>query len=254
MSVTYLGSLSVAGAIPGLSVALTTVGSALAAFRATVNAQLFAIASASATIDAQASAVAAARIAIRIPATFDLQAQLDASLAINAQLSLDVGDPSLYLSGLLEGLVEVQANLSALIPSVALSGQISASADVSASMSLKIAAIDLQLDLLLSISAALSVIVSALLAIQAALSAAIAATLGALNLYLSFVGALAGIGVNAFLYSGTVANVGVELDAAISADTGFAGALNVHLPFFVYDAANPQAVQGMRLALSTAGA
>jgi hypothetical protein len=56
------------------------------------------------------------------------------------------------------------------------------------------------------------------------------------------------------LYTGTVANIGTELDAAISADTGFAGALNVHLPFFCYDAANAGAVQGMRLAISQAGA
>lgn len=254
MSVTYLGKLTISGAIPGMSVALTSVGQALTNLKATCEAQFAALLSASASIDAQASAVLAAKVAIRIPATADIQAQLDASLAIGAQLTADVGVPSLYFAGLLEGLAEVKANLSVLVPSVALSAQIDASASVSEDMTAKLAAVDLQLDALVSIAFAINVAAGALAAIQGALSVAISAVLGALSLYASFVGVFGNAGVATFLYSGTVASIGTELDAAISADSGFGGALVVHIPFFVYDAANAGAVGGMRLALSPAGA
>src|ERR1700753_103337 len=95
VTVSYRGNLTVAGAIPGLSAALTTVGTALSNLKITCEAQFSALLDASASISAQANAVLAAKAAIRIPATADIQAQLDASLAIGAQLTADVGDPAL---------------------------------------------------------------------------------------------------------------------------------------------------------------
>lgn len=254
MTVTYRGSLTVAGAIPGLSIALGTVGQSLTNLQAVASAQFAALLAASATINAQVSAVLTAKAAIRIPATADIQAQLDASIAIGAQLTADVGNPSVYLAGLLEGLVQVEASIGSLAPSVALSAQIDASASVSADMSAKLAAVDLQLAALADVAVAISAAAGALAAIQAALSVAVSAVVGAISVYAQFVGVFGAAGVHGFLYSGTVASIGTELDAAIAADTGFAGGLVVHLPFFVYDAANAGAVSGMRLVISQGGA
>jgi len=222
MPATYLGGVTIGGAVVGIDVGFGQVGGALLALKGSVDAAVTAIASAKAALDAQVTAIGAARLSIRIPAVLDLQAQLDASLAITLALQLQLTDPQLYLDGLLSGLLQVQLNISALLPSVAINGQIAAALDVQAMLALKIGAIDLQLDLLVAIALAISVQLTALLNIQLALSLALSLIVPALSAYASLTLSLGTAGAHVIRYDGVLSGLGAAVDGE-TPSTGLAG-------------------------------
>jgi hypothetical protein len=244
MPATYLGSHTIGGAVVGLASAFATVGGALEHLRTTVEAQVTALADARAAVAAQATAALTARAAIRVPAVIDLQALLDASLEITANLSAQLGDPAAYLSGLLAGLVQVEANIGALDPVIALQGQLDANAGVAADLSGKIAAIDLELDALVTLSAALDAVVAAHLAIQAALNAALNVIGPALDVFASMTATLGAAGAHVFRYDGTIADMGAAIDA-VSGDAGLAGSVTIRTFLVFVQTSDPSLVAAL---------
>jgi hypothetical protein len=254
MTVSFRGNITVGGAVSGLSLNFQTVSNALLSLKATVDAQLTALASVIASINGQISALAAAKIAIRIPAVADFQAQLDGAIAANLNLTADISNPALYISGLLNGLAELQVIIPSLVPSVALTAQIDASASLEIAMTAKIAEVDLQLAALVTIGIALTAIANIVAAIQTAFNAAIQAILGALALTISVPGLLAAGGIGCFLYVGPLSGLGTAIDLVASTDTGIPGATNVRVPVLVYDDANTPGKVGMQSVFGTDGA
>jgi hypothetical protein len=285
----YLGSFTVAGSIPGASAVLDEVGGALAALNAdapaiaaaldavgtalanlhaTVAAQLSIIGNAAASIQAEIDALAAAKIAIRIPAIADFQAQLNAALDISASFSAQLSDPAAYVSGLLTGLAEVQANLGVLLPQFALETQIASSAVIAAGFAAKIGAVDLQLEALVTIGAALQVVVDGLLAVQAALSAAISAASAALSIYVgiaaqlasfqaaisaalpaldayaTLTGLMAAAGVHVFMFEELAGDLAAAVDAELPS-AGIGAGVAIRVPVIVIEASNTAASNGI---------
>lgn len=215
MPATYLGSYTVGGAVVGLSTAFSALGAALANLRAVVDAQL-------SIIEDQAAAVLVAKAAIRIPATADFEAQLNASLAISLQIEGYLTDPTAYLDTLISGLAQVSLDVGALVPTVALDAQLDANVGIQAALTAKIAAVDAQLDALIVISAALDAIVIALGEASAAASAALtaAATMSA---------KLGTAGAYVFLYDGPLGGLGAAIDA-VTPSSGVTAGVNVRVP------------------------
>ena len=281
MAATYLGAFTVGGCVVGLSGAFSTVGSALSDLAVVVTAQTALLdakvtelvdASASiaiafdqlaalgVTLSAIADAVLAAKAAIRIPAIADFQIQLNAAIQIQAQLGLDVSDPSAYVAALLSGIAQVELAIEAFVPSVALNAQIAAAASAQISAEAKIAAVDLALDVLVSINvqlaaqvalvaqlqasvavqvAALASISAALTAIKIALNVALAAAAAPLAAYASMTAALGATGGQAFVYSGPLNGLGAALDA-VTPSSGVAGTTPVLCPvMFVQQSDTP---------------
>lgn len=238
MSAVYFGQYSVLASVPGISAQLSGCKLALDNLKAVVDTQLAAVAQAAADVNAQIGAISSAKIAIRIPAVADFQAQADAAASVAAGFTVSLTDPTLYIAGLLEGLAEVSVNINALVPQVALNAQLSATLGLELSFNLKIAAVDLQLQLLVTINAALALVVSAILAIQVALSIAVSAALNvavSIAAYLSSLSAAAG--AHAALYDGPLAGLGAAIDL-VTPSTGIGGAVNVRVPIVIVEASN----------------
>lgn len=272
MAATYLGGVTVAGAIPGASAQLQALGSALQTFRDTVEVQfgkladvsaelaraVAALTSAAADLSTQAQAVLDAKVAIRVPAVVDFQAQLDAALSVSANLNLQLSDPSLYLAALVSGIAHVEANIALMVPTVALDAQIAASAGVAAAFEAKIADVDLQLDALSAINlalrvvvdaiarirAALSAVVNILAAIRAAIAAALQAALVAISAYAAFAQLLLASGIDCYLYDGALSGLGAAIDA-VTPSGSFSGSTIVRVPVVVVDVANTDGLDGV---------
>lgn len=254
MTVSFRGNLTVAASVSAIAASFGTVSSALTALKSTVDTQLTRLAGIVAALNAQIGALGTAKIAIRLPAIADFQAQLDGAVAANLALTADISDPAVYINGLLSGLAELQLIIPSLVPSVALTAQLGATVAVEASMGAKIAAVDLQLAALDVISVALSAAAQIVVAIQAAFNAAIAAILGALALTVSLPALLAAGGIGSFLYTGPLSGLGAAIDAVAPADTGISGGTNVRVPVLIYDAGNTGGVSGMQAVFGTDGA
>ena len=235
---TYLGSTSIGGSVVGLSSAFDAVGQSLTNLKGVASVQLGLIADAQAAIKAQADATLVAKSAIRIPAVADLQASLDASLAIGTQLSGDLSNPAGYLEVLLDGLSTVEASLQLALPTVQLDLQIDANAATSASLTAKIASVDLQLEALVTINAALLVQIQALVAIQAALSAAISAAASALSLYVSMAATLSTSGAYVIRSDTALSGIGADIDS-VTSSTGLPGSTTVRAIVVLVDASAP---------------
>jgi hypothetical protein len=210
VSLTHVGSLSVGGAVSGIVEVLDPLQAALG------NAKL--------VIGAQVTALASFKATIRALALVDLEAQLNATLQAVASLQLSVSDPSVYLSGLVSGIIQVQANISALVPAIALSGQLSASLALQADLEAKIAAFDLALN--------------ALVAISAALSAVLQVALPALDAYAAFAANLSAGSVDLYVYDGT-------LSGFASAAAALSGSATVRAVMVIADTANASATAGV---------
>lgn len=251
MAAVYLGSFTVGGSVPGLSAAFEQVGEALASLRATGTEALSVIESASAVIDAQVTLLGAAKVAIRVPAAADLDAQLTATLKIAAGLSLQASDPAAYLAGLVAGVSQVQTRLTTLVPSVALSAQATASAAIAARLEAKISAIDLELEALTTIGAQLTVQASALASVQAAIAAVLDATLAAAALYVSISQQLVAGGLRCLLYTGPLSGLGAGIDD-VTAGIGISADAEVVVPIVIVEATNTQGVSGVNAVFRTA--
>lgn len=245
MSAVYFGSYSVLASVPGIGAQISACSTALGNLNAVVNAQLAAVANAAAAINAQIGAIASAKISIRLPAIADFQVQLDAAAGITAGFTASLSNPSVYISGLLEGLAQAQVNITAVLPSVALNLQLEASLVLQAVFTAKIAAVDLQLSLLDTVNLALSVVVGAVLAIQSALSIAVSAALNVATSILGYINGLSAAGsAHAFLYDGPLSGLGAAIDL-VTPSTGIAGGVNVHVPLVLAQTSNGVTVNAM---------
>lgn len=229
MAATYLGAVSLGDFVVGIKAAVDPLGAALAAAKVAANAVLTAVATAElavkAAVDAALASTLTAHAAIRLAALADLQAQLSAAVAITAQLSVAVTDPSLYISGLLAGTVAVNANLSALVPSVAVGAQLSAAVALTASLTAKIAAFDLVLDAILGVPKKLKIAIDAAFAvlIQATvdLQATINAIDAALAVYVDLTAKFSLSAAPAYRFDGQLQDLAADIDARITGgDTG----------------------------------
>jgi hypothetical protein len=215
VTVTPLGTLTLADAFPGFARALEDVNAAFARLAAVVN--------------AQASILLDVHGAVKLAALAGLQASLDATVALGANLSLSLSDPAAAIAGLLVGIGQVSANIQLLVPSLAVAGQVSANLTVAAELQAKVSALTAVLDALLEVSATLT--------------AAIA--LPALSLTLD-------ASVSLFVYRGTVASFGTELQAALSADPtigalpGGSGNVTIHAPVLVARADDGGALRALQ--------
>jgi hypothetical protein len=210
VSTTYHGSLTVAGALSGISPVFAQLVNALT--------------NASATITVQVSALNTAKDALRVLAVTDLEAQLDAAIAAIASFQASIGDPAAYIDQLLTGVLQVEANLGVMIPSIALDAQISASLAIQANLEAKIAAFDLALEALVVIANALLAIVAAALPVLS-LSAAITSHLGATGAY-------------TYTYDGAITGMGASIEAEVLATTGLPGASVIKSPLVVVYSGN----------------
>jgi hypothetical protein len=250
MAATYLGGVTIGGAVVGLETVFGQVGGALTTLRATVAAQITAIDQANALIAAQLSLLGVAKIAIRIPATIDFQAQLDASLQISASLGLQLTDPSAYLSGLLAGLAQVQLSVSALVPTIAIQTQIAVAAATTLAMNAKIGAVDIELAALDTIAIAISAKLTALTNITAALSAALAVVGAAITAYLNMTTTLGTAGAHVILYTGALSGIGAAVDA-VTAGTGLAGGDDVRASVILVETSDAGRVAAFNAVLKT---
>jgi len=240
VTASYLGSFTVGGALPGITVDLTAVGNALVTLRDVVIATSGNIQLAVSSLNGQAAACISAKAAIRVPAVASPEASLNAAINFAADFSVQAQDPTLYLTGLLRGLAEVQSNLALSLPSVAVNAQLAAALEQQASFELQVDTIDASLEALVSISAALGGISASLSAVISACGAAVAAASAALVEYLSFTANLTATGAHCLLVETTTANVGAELQAAI--DTiGIGAGVSVRLPVVLVEASNTSA-------------
>jgi hypothetical protein len=252
MTVSFRGNLTVANSVPAINVSFTAVSGALLTLKATVDAQLVQLTALITTINAQISALGSAKIAIRVPAVTDFQAQLDAAISVGVSLGLET--PAQYVAGLTAGLAQLTIVIPSLVPTVALNAQLGANVAIQAGLTAKIAAVDLQLIALDTISAALTAAANAVAAIQAAFNAAISSILSALALTVSVPGLLAAGGIGCFLYTGPLSGLGVAIDAVAPGDTGIGGGTNVRVPVLICDAGNAPGVSGMQAVFGTDGA
>ena len=278
MAGSYLGATTIGGSVPGLSAVLTVVGDALDDLSSVVEVQLGKLSDAANAVSSAAlglngisgalalvvEAILAAKLAIRIPAVADFQAQLNAAIEIGLQLTADLTDPAAYLQALLNGLAQVSASLALALPTVQLGGQISASATIALALEAKILAIDLQLEALDSIAAsiaaqaelivqvqgALSAAASALLAIQVALSLALAAIASALAAYIAMAATLTTAGAYCFLVESDLQDVGTEFDA-IWAASGLSGTTAVRVPIVAVRVSDTPAVTALNAVFKT---
>lgn len=185
-------------------------------------------------IDASIALAASIHAKIKLLALADLQFQLNAALAIVAQLKISVTDPALYLSGLISGNLQVQANLNVLLPQIALSAQLDASLALALQLEAKIIAITLAIDLLLSIplklkaelQVALKLLINAFASVRVALdlvvslfaevSLALQAMLPPLALALDLQAKFAlGTG-QAYLFDGQLQDMGDQIDTLVT--------------------------------------
>lgn len=194
MAATFNGPVTIGGCVPGLADAFDEVGTALETLRDEVILHLPCF------IEAQA-----AMADVRLVATADFQAQLNASLAVGFQLTAAITDPLDYLRKLLAGLANLNISLPSLLPQVALTTQLAANAAVSAALVLKIAAVD----------AKIAIVVNLLNACYLALLAVSTAAFTAIEKFHTYQSYLETDGAYAFSYSGTMGGIGPALNDAL---------------------------------------
>lgn len=213
MSLTYLGSRTLADTLPGVAAILKSASDALDAARAVIG-------HVRASLSVHVDAIHAARLSLRIAAVADLEAQLGALLALVNELSKALSDPAAYLAGLLAGLVQVQANVKLLLPSIALPGQISAGIAAKLELEAKIAALD------------------ALFAVLAAIADAIGQLAASMTLDITLPVLPTAAGLYLYVYDGTVADFGNALSSALSAHPDLGASATVHAPVLVARSSN----------------
>jgi hypothetical protein len=192
MPATYNGSVTIGGCIPGLADAFTDVGEALETLRDEVLLHLPCFLEA-----------IAAMADVRIAAVSDFQAQLNAAVGIQVQLTAQLANPADYLAQLLAALENLLASLPLQLPAVALGTQISAAAAVEAVFAAKIALVD----------AKIAIVVDLLNACYVALLAVSTAAFNAIEKFHTFRDYLATTGAFALSYTGTLGGLGAALDA-----------------------------------------
>lgn len=257
MAATFLGQVTIGGALVGLSTGLNSVELAFEGFRATVAAQVSLLDGAVGRLELLAIDIEAigslvfdlgaiildAKAAIRIPAGGDLVFQIAGILQGQASLTVALSNPAAYLSALVAGAAQALANLQAAIPSVQITGQLTAAGITLAALQLKLAAIDAALALLdipaaqvevqgqavIEASAQINVIALALGEISASLTAALAAVDVALAQLAAIQASLGTAGAYALIFTGPLANFGVEMNAAL-ATAGVAGGTQIYAP------------------------
>ena len=192
MPAAFNGAVTIGGCVPGLQDAFNEVGTALETLRDEVLAHLPCFLEA-----------IAAMADVRIAAVSDFQAQLNAAVGIQVQLTAQLANPASYLAQLLSALENLLASLPLQLPAVALGTQISAAAAVQAVFAAKIALVD----------AKIAIVVDLLNACYAALLAVSTAAFDAITAFHTFRDLLNTTGAYAFQYSGSLAGMGAALDA-----------------------------------------
>lgn len=193
MPAVYNGAVTIGGCVPGLQDAFNEVGSALQTLRDEVLAHLPCFLEA-----------IAAMADVRIAAVSDFQAQLNAAVGIQVQLTAQLANPAAYLAQLIAALENLLGSLPFQLPAVALGTQISAAAAVEAVFAAKIAAVD----------AKIAIVVNLLNACYAALLAVSTAAFTAIQKYQTFKALLATSGAYALSYTGSLGGWGAALDSA----------------------------------------
>jgi hypothetical protein len=228
MTVTPLGTVGFSAAFPGIAASLETLSLALGNLASVIRAQ------ANVLVDVHGK--------IKIAALAGLQASLDATVALGANLSLSLSDPALAISGLLTGIAQVTANIQLLVPSLAVAGQVSANLTVAAELQAKVSALTAVLDALLDVSGAL------VAALDAALRIPGLRADGTLDFDLTTPS------FSLFVYDGPRSAFGAEMQAALDTDPSLGVSTNprVRAPVLVVRAddvgASARLSAAMRLA------
>lgn len=287
MATTFVGSVSLDEAFPGFVAVLAPLRGALASLRVAAQAALSAVAEARLQVEAaieqavqvEADLTAAlgvhldgllsAKAAIRLKALADLEVQLQAALAIEADLGISISDPTAAISGLISAVASVQVDLAALVPQVALSAQLDAALTMKLEAEAKIAAFDLVLGVLGEISTALKgaveavlsvseelrgvlkIATSAMVSLSAALQAAFDLTLGPLDAALDLEADLAAGPAEVYRYDGALSGAGASLDSAFSTHSAIPGASGVRAWLVVAPDSNPSLQGKLNLLLKT---
>ena len=194
MPASYNGNVTIGGCVPGLADAFDDVGSALETLRDEVVLHLPCFLEA-----------IAAMADVRIVAVADFQAQLNAAIGIQLQLSAQLANPADYLAQLIAALQGLLLSIPVQLPVVALSTQIAAAAAVEAVFALKIAAID----------AKIAIVVDLLNACYLALLAVSTASFAAIETFHTYQGYLETSGAYAFSYSGAMGGAPDALASAL---------------------------------------
>lgn len=220
MPATFHGNVAMRGCVPGLADAFDEVGEALETLRDEVLLHLPCFLEA-----------IAAMADIRLVATADFQAQLNAAIGIQAQLTVQLANPIDYLNKLIAALNALLASIPVQLPTVALSTQIAAAAAVEAVFALKIAAVD----------AKIAIVVNILNACYLALLAVSTAAFNAIQKFHTFRDLLDTAGAYALSYTGSLASLGSALDA-ITPTTGIGTATSIVATIQIVKASDAPAV------------
>lgn len=257
MSATFFGQFTVGGAVVGLSSSFSTLGAALQAMRDEVSAQLDVIDGALATLETQVpilegtgelvlglgTTLADLKVSLRTPMGGGIDQQLLAQGQTTASLGVAASNPAAYVAAKLAGVAQAVTNIGAVAPTVQIAGQLAAAGAITLQLQAKVAALDAALAALdgpiaqaeasgqaiAEAAAALQVVADGLAAASLALNVAAQAADAALVAFASMTATLGTSGAYALLFNGTLADFGVEMNAAL-ASTGVPAGANIYAP------------------------
>lgn len=260
MPATYLGQVTVAGALPGFSAVFDAVGGELQPVLARIDGAIVALGAVSSQLAGIGDLVASIgdglldiKAALRVPVGGDVALQVGAAQQAISNLGAQVANPAAYVSSLISGATQAIANLGAVPPLVKLQGQIAAAVSVSLALQAKVAAIDVALTALdapaaqltaqgIAIRAAADAVDVVIGSLQLA-SQAISAALTSYSAYLGTT--LAQAGFYALYYEGTLGGLGAAIDL-VTPSTGVGAGVQVAVPLVFVQQSDTLALQAVQ--------
>lgn len=250
MSVTYLGSLSLDLAIPGLKGSLDAVGGALNTLRSAVGAQMALLQTPLTALEGAVSDLDATKSAFISGPIDALNGQVESAQdALTAMSSL--GDVGAFFASTLAAIDAGRAIVAALSPEAYVAQQI-------AGLNAGVDGLQGQLDGMVSgvddmtdVSSVTSAQVAAIQSVKNAVDQAVTAALVGTIAYAEQLSQFAAPGVHAFWAAGgTLSGLGGEVAAAVPG-TGMSGATVVAGPLLVVDATNTAALAALQAMFGT---
>jgi|GEM_PF-4814286 len=236
MTVTYLGGITLAEAIPGLSESLGAVGGALTNLRDTIAANSALLQSGIDAVTGAMQDLESSKDAFVGGPIEAVNGKIDAAQGLLTSIS-SITDASAYLSAALAGIDAGRALLAGLVPSTYLADQVAA---VNAGVDGLQGEADTLLgtaDSMTDVTALTAEQMAAVQNVKNAIDLATATALSGVVAYVEQVSQLAASGIHAFWFVGALSSMGSEIDAALP-DTGLGGSTVIAGPVLVVDTAN----------------
>jgi len=244
MAATYLGGMTLAEAVPGLTQALSTAGSALDQLHKTTSSVDEALGLIGSTIQGSANEVDSVKNDLTGSRLAKAQQLVDTTQAHLATLT-DLLDAGPMLAKLVTDLGGLLLYLQETNPTDWLQNNIASTVAAVDGFQGDVDSLHSQLQELTSVSAVVSQQLTQLGILRGALAQAIAAAIGGLSAYYSMMSALTAAGVHMFWYSGDLGSLGGSLDAA-TPGSGLSPSTAVNGPVLIVDAGHGTALAALQ--------